>query len=172
MKVWYPIQIRFRDLDPLAHVNNAVYFTYFEEARASYFAQLRLEHWPSAEEEQAFLREDEEVENQTVVPTTRILPSSLGTRYGSLIKENTCTYNLPLIVTDKAEIGVEVTNIGRTSFQMELQVRDSLEHARIFATGRTIMVWCNYKTGRPTPVPPLLRNALEQMEGHAFPLSK
>ena len=29
--VWYPVQIRFRDLDPLAHVNNTVYFTYFEE---------------------------------------------------------------------------------------------------------------------------------------------
>ena len=24
--VWYPVQIRFRDLDPLAHVNNTVYF--------------------------------------------------------------------------------------------------------------------------------------------------
>src|SRR5438270_170551 len=31
---WYPVQIRFRDLDPLAHVNNTVYFTYFEEARS------------------------------------------------------------------------------------------------------------------------------------------
>src|SRR5262249_43847688 len=35
---WYPVQIRFRDLDPLAHVNNAVYFTYFEEARSYYFS--------------------------------------------------------------------------------------------------------------------------------------
>ncbi len=26
---WYPLQIRFRDLDPLAHVNNTVYFTEF-----------------------------------------------------------------------------------------------------------------------------------------------
>ena len=25
---WYTVQIRFRDLDPLAHVNNTVYFTY------------------------------------------------------------------------------------------------------------------------------------------------
>lgn len=28
-----PIHIRFRDLDPLQHVNNAVFNTYFEEAR-------------------------------------------------------------------------------------------------------------------------------------------
>src|SRR6266699_3899300 len=51
---WYPVQIRFRDLDPLAHVNNTVYFTYFEEARSYYFNQLHswLEQWPSSEEQQ------------------------------------------------------------------------------------------------------------------------
>jgi len=32
-----PIEIRFRDLDALGHVNNAVYFTYFEIARSAYF---------------------------------------------------------------------------------------------------------------------------------------
>ena len=37
---WYPVQIRFRDLDPLAHVNNTIYFTYFEEARSYYFDHL------------------------------------------------------------------------------------------------------------------------------------
>ncbi|MGH2479147.1 MAG: acyl-CoA thioesterase, partial [Ktedonobacteraceae bacterium] len=42
MNVWYPLQIRFRDLDPLAHVNNTVYFTYLEEARSYYMDQLGL----------------------------------------------------------------------------------------------------------------------------------
>jgi acyl-CoA thioester hydrolase len=32
--------IRFRDLDMLAHVNNAVYATYFESARLAYYQQL------------------------------------------------------------------------------------------------------------------------------------
>jgi len=35
-----PIQVRFRDLDALGHVNNAVYLTYFEVARAAYFQRL------------------------------------------------------------------------------------------------------------------------------------
>jgi acyl-CoA thioester hydrolase len=30
------IEIRFRDLDALGHVNNAVYFTYFEEGRKNF----------------------------------------------------------------------------------------------------------------------------------------
>ena len=30
------IEVRFRDLDALGHVNNAVYFTYFEEGRKNF----------------------------------------------------------------------------------------------------------------------------------------
>ncbi len=43
-----PIDIRFRDLDLFGHVNNAVYFTYMEMARAAYFAHLGLlkNEWP------------------------------------------------------------------------------------------------------------------------------
>src|SRR6266513_674100 len=121
---WYPVQIRFRDLDPLAHVNNTVYFTYFEEARSYYFDQL--DTW---------------------------------------VKERTCTYELPLIRGDQVEVGVRVVKVGRTSFIMEHQIRDMSEHERIFATGKSVMVWCNYQNGRPHPVPPSLRNAFEQMEG-------
>ena len=34
------IQIRWRDLDALGHVNNAVYLTYFELARLAYVRTL------------------------------------------------------------------------------------------------------------------------------------
>lgn len=33
---WHKVQTRFRDLDPLNHTNNAVFNTYFEEARISF----------------------------------------------------------------------------------------------------------------------------------------
>lgn len=36
----FDIDVRFRDLDALGHVNNAVYFTYFEEGRKSFFDNL------------------------------------------------------------------------------------------------------------------------------------
>jgi acyl-CoA thioester hydrolase len=35
-----PIEVRFRDLDAMGHVNNAVYFTYFEHARLHYLRRL------------------------------------------------------------------------------------------------------------------------------------
>ena len=39
------IQIRFADLDIMGHVNNTVYFSYFEMARVYYFKQLVGTEW-------------------------------------------------------------------------------------------------------------------------------
>ena len=36
----HPVQVRFRDLDALGHVNNAVYLTYLESARLAYWLQV------------------------------------------------------------------------------------------------------------------------------------
>jgi len=143
------------------------FFVYLEEARSYYFDQLKLEHWPSNEEDQLI---HSSIEEEKQVHTSRIQTTSIGAHYGSLIKENACTYNLPIIRPDKAEIGVQVVRVGKSSFVLELQIRDTRDHERIFATGRTVMVWCNYHTGRPFPVPPVLRAAFERMEGRSFPL--
>lgn len=37
---WSEIPIRFRDLDPLNHVNNALFNTYYEEARIRFIQQV------------------------------------------------------------------------------------------------------------------------------------
>lgn len=37
---WTDLETRFRDLDPLDHVNNAIYVTYLEEARLRYFRDV------------------------------------------------------------------------------------------------------------------------------------
>lgn len=37
---WTTIPIRFRDLDPLNHVNNAIFNTYFEEARIAFIQEV------------------------------------------------------------------------------------------------------------------------------------
>ncbi|GAC1347562.1 MAG: thioesterase family protein [Ktedonobacteraceae bacterium] len=132
---WYPVQIRLRDLDPLAHVNNTVYFIYFEEARSHYLDQLDpwLKQWPSEEEHQH--KEDTEPENP------RIQTGPRGHRYGMLVKEITNTYMLPLVRGDQAEVGVRVARVGRTSYIMEHLIRDMQEHERVFASGRSVMVW-------------------------------
>lgn len=47
---WFvvPHQVIFRDLDFFGHVNNAVYFTYFEWARAIYWFDVTGENGPGA----------------------------------------------------------------------------------------------------------------------------
>lgn len=37
---WHTVETRFRDLDPLNHANNAVFNTYFEEARINFTYQI------------------------------------------------------------------------------------------------------------------------------------
>jgi len=39
------IQVRFADLDTMGHVNNAIYLSYFENARVHYFNQLLGLDW-------------------------------------------------------------------------------------------------------------------------------
>jgi len=150
----------------VCQIDDIVYFTYFEEARSYYFDQLAplLDDWPSQEEDQLHPGAVE------LTHTSRIQTTSIGAHYGALIKENECVYNLPLIRSDRVEIGVRVTRVGRSSFVMEQQVSDNHDHERIFAVGKTVMVRCNYHTSRPVPVPPLLRAAIERMEGRSFPL--
>jgi acyl-CoA thioester hydrolase len=36
------VEVRWRDLDPMGHVNNAVYFTYLEQARTHYLHEVGL----------------------------------------------------------------------------------------------------------------------------------
>ncbi len=40
-----PIHIRWADIDALQHVNNAVYLSYFEQARIDYFREVVVWNW-------------------------------------------------------------------------------------------------------------------------------
>lgn len=37
---WTDVELRYKDLDPVGHVNNAVYVTYLEQARMGYFRDV------------------------------------------------------------------------------------------------------------------------------------
>ena len=41
-RFYYPIDVRYGDLDPQGHLNNAKYLTYFETGRIKYWAHLGL----------------------------------------------------------------------------------------------------------------------------------
>ena len=88
------VEVRYRDLDANSHVNNAVYLTYFEEARISY---LRL-----------------------VVEERPLTPAALGV----VVAEATVRYRSPAFLGEVLEVGVRVAAMRRTSFVMEYEVRE------------------------------------------------
>ncbi|MDA0882981.1 MAG: thioesterase family protein, partial [Bacteroidetes bacterium] len=45
MKSKYEIEVRFRDIDAMGHVNNAVYLSYFEQARIGFFNAIVDDKW-------------------------------------------------------------------------------------------------------------------------------
>ena len=46
-----PIQLRFNDIDAIGHVNNSVYFNFFDLGKTAYFEEVRGEHidWKTAQ---------------------------------------------------------------------------------------------------------------------------
>lgn len=87
------IEVRFRDCDAMGHVNNAVYFTYFEQARAVMAETLGLRR--------------------------ELAPAGLGV----ILAHASCDYKAQVVFGDQVEVEVRVTAVGRTSFTSEYRAR-------------------------------------------------
>ena len=87
-KSFIDVRIRFSDMDSLGHVNNAVYLSYFEEARVHYFREL-LD-----------------------------LPSIGSTSPGMIVLETHCTYKTPAYYGETLRIYSKVSWMKNKSFEM------------------------------------------------------
>jgi len=88
----HPIEVRYADLDPQRHVNNAAVFTYFEQARAQYLEHLGL--WGGGDFDDL----------------------------GIIVAEAAATYKAPIAYTDRVVVDVGVTRLGTKSLDLEYQV--------------------------------------------------
>lgn len=79
-------------MDALQHVNNVVYFRYFETARLEYFAQINL------------------------------MDELKKTQIGPVLSDTQCRYRIPVTYPDTLLIGSRVTQVGEDRFTMEYQV--------------------------------------------------
>lgn len=76
------------------------------------------------------------------------------------VAENGCTYFEPISFPDIVHCGVRVSSIGNKSMRLEVGLfrnNDDLEAAH----GFFVQVCCDRATGRPIPMPPQVRAALE-----------
>jgi acyl-CoA thioester hydrolase len=88
------IEVRFRDCDPLGHVNNAVYLTYLEQARLFYWRSL----WGFGE-------------------TSSDVP-------GVIMARAEIDFRLPAHYGQLLEVRIDLAAVGRTSFTYDYEILD------------------------------------------------
>ncbi len=93
------IAIRYQDLDPYGHVNNAVYLEFFEEIRLAYWRAL------------ADLAGIEKLEAGDVP----------GARY--VIAETTVRYKAPILLDDVLHGAASIPTVGNRSYAMDFELR-------------------------------------------------
>ncbi len=129
-----PVSVRWGDVDSMGHVNNARYFTYCESARMSYFAAIRLRE--NAAEE----------------------------KHGPALAAANLNFRRQVRWPAELDVGVRVSEIGRTSFKMEYEIVHRESRERV-ADGAGVVVWVDYATGRPIPLPEALKAEIRRLEG-------
>ncbi|MBA2571184.1 MAG: acyl-CoA thioesterase [Chloroflexi bacterium] len=141
----HPIEVRFADTDALGHVNNAVYLSYFEAARAGYYAAL------------------------AGVPFGY---GATGERHTFLIAEARVTYRLPAFFGEPLICECRVAWAGRSSFGLGYRVvseGSAVAPARVVADGDTVQVMYDLRAGRVVRVPADLLELMERFEGRKIP---
>jgi acyl-CoA thioester hydrolase len=136
-RFFHPIEVRYADLDPQGHVNNAKYVTYFETARVHY-----KQHIGTFETGQSFLD------------------------IGVILADLQITFLAPILWGTPIKVGARVTKLGSKSIQME-QCIVSADEKTVFATGKVVMVAFDYRAGKSVLIPEDWRNKMSEFEGLA-----
>jgi len=137
------LEVRYGDLDPYGHVNNAVYLEFFEEIRISYWRAL------------ADLAGIEELEAGDVP----------GARY--VIAETTVRFKAPVFLSDTLHGAARVSTVGNRSYAMEFELRtgDSFEAGALAAEGSAAHVFFDPKTNEVRPRPDWFLPTVAALEG-------
>ncbi len=128
--------VRFRDCDPLGHVNHAVYLTYFEQARFMLWrAQLDFVARPAGGQ-----------------PLDASSP-------GFILARAEVDYRAQARYGDELEVRLKLEGVGRTSFTYAYDLVD-VATGRLVATARTVLVVFDYGAQKPVPIEADLRARL------------
>ena len=100
-RYFHPIEVRYGDLDPQGHVNNAMYLTYMEQARIGYIKHLGL--WDG----KSYLK------------------------IGIILADAQVTYRAPILLGQDVRVGVRVSHLGNKSLKMEYRLEDGADGAEL-----------------------------------------
>jgi acyl-CoA thioester hydrolase len=130
------LPMRWGDMDALGHMNNAVYFRLFEEARIMLLARLG-----------GF--EDGSATNQ---------PGRV-----SVLAHTSCDFLKPVIYPASLVVSQWLVRLGRTSLEVLLDMQRADEPGVVYARGRYVVVGADAVTGRPVPWSPGQIQAVNQL---------
>ena len=134
-RFFHPIEVRYGDLDPQGHVNNAKHLTYFEQARVAYMIELGL-----FTKDQSFME------------------------IGMILADVHIMYLEPVYFGQKIKVGVHASRLGNKSMTWEQNIVDA-DTGKEAARGEVVIVTYDYKQERTIPIPQTWRDAFIQYEG-------
>jgi acyl-CoA thioester hydrolase len=141
----HPIEVRFVDTDAFGHVNNALYLTYFEAARAGYYAE---------------------------VTGTPFGTGARAAEHTFVIAEAQLVYRAPAFFGETLLVGCRFAWTGKSSFGVEYRVRAGesvVAPARVVADGTSVQVMFDLERNRVRRVPEDLIELFEKYEGRSIP---
>lgn len=136
----FPVVVQFPvawgEMDALGHVNNIVYFRYFEGARVAYLAKINF-----------------------------IDPEQNG-GIAAILASTQCDFRKALAYPDTVSIGARVVEIpsSRDRFTMEYRLV-SHRLQKIAAEGKGVVVAYNYRDKRKAELPEVVRKNIQTFEG-------
>lgn len=91
-RVIIDLPVQWGDQDAFGHVNNVIYFRWFESARIAYFGRVGL-----------------------------MTPEDVA-QVGPILASSSCDYRRSIEFPDKVRVGIRATRIGRTSIAFEHRI--------------------------------------------------
>jgi acyl-CoA thioester hydrolase len=129
-----PITVRFRDVDAMGHVNNAVFLTYMETARVEYVRHQ-------------ILRE------------TQV--RSFADTFGLILAKITCDFKSPIYYGQQVEVGTRVADMHNSSFVIEQRIEAD---GQLAALAKVVVVHYDYQAGKSVRIPDDTRNRVQTFE--------
>ena len=139
------ITVRYQDLDPYGHVNNAIHLGFFESARVAYWRELARQLEVEALEAGDFP----------------------GVRY--VVAEATVRYKAPIFLGDELYAAARVRTVGNRSYTMDFELRtgESFEEGVLVAEGSIAHVFYNTEAGEVRLRPDWFLPAVAELEGRS-----
>lgn len=131
---YHPIEVRYGDLDPQGHVNNAKFLTYFEQARLAYWIQMGL-----FTKDQSFME------------------------LGIILADVHITYLEPVYYGQNIKVGVHVSKLGNKSMTWEQNIVDT-DTGKELAKGEVVIVAYDYKAEKTISIPQEWREKISKFE--------